>query len=169
MLGDTRVQTILRASTLTILATCTEASPLALLPYSETIVDACLTLLSLESRPGRKPEPPTSDDEDSEGTIKDKPRPKRAEETPEALTLDTRHPALRRGALLFLALQARAQRRFNESRATLKTAFFPSGLLSKAKTVVQYVEDVDADELVRHQAAETLEELDALSPIVTAY
>jgi hypothetical protein len=91
---------------------------------------------------------------------------KRNEETPDALTTDTKHPALRRGALLSIALQARAQRTFDGTRKQVATNFFPAVLLAKAKTVVRYVQEVDGDELVRYQASETLEELDALLPVV---
>jgi hypothetical protein len=91
---------------------------------------------------------------------------KRNEETPDALTTDTKHPGLRRGALLSIALQARAQRTFDGTRKQVATNFFPAMLLAKAKTVVRYVQEVDGDELVRYQASEALEELDALLPVV---
>ena len=78
----------LRSSALTILAACAEAAPLSLLPHRETLVDACLDLLSLESRSSRTTAP--------------------KDETPDPLTAGSTHPSLRRGAILSISLMLRA-------------------------------------------------------------
>ena len=51
ILRTSTLPTPLRSSALTILATTFESSPLALLPHADVISEACLTLLSVESRP----------------------------------------------------------------------------------------------------------------------
>ena len=75
---------VLRSSSLTILATCAEVSSMSLLPQQEILLDACLDILSLESRSSR--------------TLKLK------DETVDALELASTHPSLRRGALLLINL-----------------------------------------------------------------
>ena len=81
----------LRSSSLTILATCGEVSPLSLLPQQATLIDACLDILSLESRSSRTTK------------LKD--------ETPDALESASTHPSLRRSALLFMNLLLQADLR----------------------------------------------------------
>ncbi|KAK4057427.1 hypothetical protein OIO90_001496 [Microbotryomycetes sp. JL221] len=120
--------TPLRSSSLTILATTIEIAPLALMPFVSTLAESCLTLLSVESRPiqARNHEADKTvmeQDSDHEefkfdldelvaeakaslqGTETVNDKPKRLEETPNAVTsLDAKqHPSLRRAAIVFLS------------------------------------------------------------------
>lgn len=122
ILRTSTLPTPLRSSALTIFATSIETSPLALLPHSQLLVEACLTLLSVESRPmqprRREPAPPTPTSDDSE--VEDEApiqlgrdgKPRRPEETPDPIAhIDTKHPSLRRAAILFLGLLFRSAAR----------------------------------------------------------
>lgn len=77
----------LRASALTILATCADSAPLALLAYQDAIVDGMLDLLSVEGR-------------NTVSTAKD--------ETPDPLEVAATHPSLRRAAILLVGSLLRA-------------------------------------------------------------
>ncbi|GAA5968373.1 hypothetical protein JCM11641_007611 [Rhodosporidiobolus odoratus] len=134
----------LRASSLTILATCVETAPTALVPHAELLADACVSLLQIETVPvSPKPRTPavskgpattkaeeskktkgkgvliedlslssssSDDEEDSDDTLpppqpptgKDG-RPRRPEEMPDPTSTHSKHPTLRRSALVFLA------------------------------------------------------------------
>lgn len=71
---------VLRSSALTILAVIADSSPIALRNQQAILIDACLDLLSLESRSNRTT--------------------KEADETPDSLEEASTHPSLRRGALV---------------------------------------------------------------------
>lgn len=119
VLRTSTLPTPLRSSALTVLATAIETAPLALMPHADLLTEACLTLLSVESRPmqprRREPTaPPTvsaedsgSDDDDENEPIQlgRDGKPKRPEETPDPVAhIDSKHPSLRRAAILFLGM-----------------------------------------------------------------
>lgn len=142
----------LRASSFTLLASAVEASPLSLAPYTSSLLDASVTLLSLETRPfvrnvTTEPEPAY-------------PPPNRTdapkyEETPDAATKDAKgHPALRRSACLFIALLFRSAER-DAALMLLRDHG------KRAETALGYVGDVDEDGLVRVQAKTALEAMRA--------
>lgn len=166
ILRTSTLPTPLRSSALTIIATTFESSPLALLPHADMISEACVTLLSVESRPlqprRRQPEAdnadtpettsnsssalpqakssepsshtgdPDDDDEEEEAEFASSTRAaaaslglgnlasstgedlklkqqRRPEETPDPVhRIDSKHPALRRAAILVLGLIWRA-------------------------------------------------------------
>jgi hypothetical protein len=155
MLRERSLPTSLRSSTLTILATAVEESPLALLPRSEDLAQTCIDVLRIESRP-LKPRarqapasssPEVSDEEEGPAPQ----RRRRPEETPDPTGTDSKHPSLRRAALLFLAM-------------LLRTARGTRGMLSSqtrasAKVVIAYLAQTDEDALVRHQSSEILDEM----------
>lgn len=109
------------------MATAIETAPVVLLPYTDTLAEACLTLLSVESRPLQPrrsaaftPQsevvPSTKVEEDDESSSDQETedeeqsplgkdgKPKKPEETPNVLAPDPKHPSLRRGALVFLGM-----------------------------------------------------------------
>lgn len=167
-----RHPTILRASALTILGHCVETSAVSLLAYISDILEACLTLLSVESQPAaakadeadsaddeEMPEPVSIDQvllEEVERLRSDEVRQKRRpEETRNPITQNPQdHPSLRRAALLFVAMTTRAR-----AAAELPEDAVNMSLLERARAVVGYVQQIDRDALVRHQAEETLEDL----------
>lgn len=186
VLRSSAVPTPLRTSTLTILATAVETAPVAMLNQVNLLVDACLTILSLESQPmaprtrHRLPTPPASDDDDGEGAPQ---KAKRPEETLDPLSASTKHPALRRAAILFVGLLFRQVNRYAEDELeraqTMNTApsislfpraqaqgrvrsssFLSPAEVSRAATVLRYIGDTDIDALVRHQARSVLEEIE---------
>ncbi|KAM0752394.1 hypothetical protein T439DRAFT_379460 [Meredithblackwellia eburnea MCA 4105] len=149
ILRATDLPTPFRASALTILATMVESGPKAMLPAADTIAEACLTLLSVESVP-LKPKTPSlkgttiqssskplivevdsDDDEETEQPALDKNgKPKVPEETPDPGSSDAKsQPSLRRAALLFLGLLFRTSRRLQEDRyESSSSSALPGGL-----------------------------------------
>ena len=181
VLSNNEQPTILRTSAFSILASCYEQVPLALIAHSESLLAAALTILSLESRPMKhsvnkeavnKEESPLQEEveEQDQQELADlmasfnvtKPK-RRPEETASPVSTDTQHPALRRAALLFIALLARAELNArHQSASNRHQGIFPHDQTDRALTVVGYVEQVDADELVKHQSREAIEELQEL-------
>ncbi|SCZ96883.1 BZ3500_MvSof-1268-A1-R1_Chr4-1g06816 [Microbotryum saponariae] len=221
--------TPLRSSALTVLASCVEVEVKAVKGWVGVVVEACLTLLSIESRPLRKKrqvqveeEDSSSDDDEEERTAR-LPNPfktasdnadknKRPEETPDPTSKDTNHPAFRRSALLFLSLTLRSIQKLkyaaieeglDEEGYDEKRPFGKGGMkmpnsgtggiknpiilskdvfvsaeqakkevrnelenewdvdLGRIRVVLEYVKGTDEDGLVRHQAGQVLEEVEA--------
>lgn len=119
---------------MSIMSACAEASPLALLPYRQALVDGMLDLLSLESR--------------------QKAREKAKDDTPDPLEIAATHPSLRRSALVLLAQLLRAM----PERFTARE-------IARMKAVSGYLKQVDEDPLVRHNAAEVLEDCTQLTTL----
>lgn len=104
------------------------------MPQSDLLTEACLTLLSVESRPLQprrrdepapvpkvRPDNSTTDESDSEE--EDEPpvqlgrdgKPRRPEETPDPIShIDSKHPSLRRAAILFLGMLFRTAAHLSE-------------------------------------------------------
>jgi len=137
VLRASNLPVVLRASALTILGACAEVSPISLLPNKVTLVEACLDLLSVESRPAQN------------GNAASKSK----DETPDGLETAASHPSLRRGALLFLSQLMRAS-----------PDDFRDGSIriARLKAVIGYVRDTDEDYLVRHNAGLVLEDVEEL-------
>lgn len=142
----------LRVSALTIMAACAEAAPLAVLPHSHDLVDACLTILSVESK-----QAPRAAAVDSENSRWERTRTGGPvyEETPAPLATDTAHVSLRRAAILFIALLFRSSTETSDSRCVA----FPVDLIRRTHTVLSYVAMTDTDGLVQHQARTVAEEI----------
>lgn len=185
----------LRASSLTLLATAVETAPVAVLPYSDSLVEACLSLLSLESRPLQprlRQAPADVGEHDSDEEVEDAPqldragKPKRPEETPNPIAIDSRHPSLRRAAILFLGLLLRTASSLASTDATRQERTYDShnplahfslgGQSVQASTtsmlvsgdqkrrvgvLLRYLSGTDEDSLVRHNAGAVLAELGA--------
>jgi hypothetical protein len=116
MFPNDKLPTVLRASSMSLLSTCAEMDHLALLPWSEHLIAGTIDLVQIESvasspfRPPRDetaaPEPKRKvvlvDDEEPEA------EPREAESAPRTVDVeptrvgDSKHPALRRAALVFL-------------------------------------------------------------------
>lgn len=141
--------TTLRSSSLTILTTAVETAPVSLLPHTPTLTEACLTLLSLESRPllPRKravtPPPPssTTDSDDEDELLPPPSAPpaklRKPEETPTPTSSNSQHPSLRRSAILFLGILFRTSARLadasssSSTRQTWTTGYDPSNPLGQ--------------------------------------
>ncbi|GAA5935058.1 hypothetical protein JCM10213_000633 [Rhodosporidiobolus nylandii] len=157
----------LRASALTILATCVETAPSALVPHAELLADACVSLLQVESVPlAPKPRATTAFAEEKKPAAKrdngkgkgvlieevsssssedeaDEPappslgkdgRPRRPEELADPTTTHSKHPTLRRAALVFLGslvrtLARQAAEQQEQQAATALRAPVSEGLL----------------------------------------
>ncbi|KAH9818778.1 hypothetical protein DFH28DRAFT_91249 [Melampsora americana] len=164
----------LRWSALTILTTCVETSIIAMLPYLSDLMDSCLIILSLESRPASvsSPSNPTTDRVESEEQESTKPtlpglaersdaedqfksfNPKQRvpEETVHPVSKDSGHPALRRSAIMFLLISLSV----NDDQLD---RFWRQEYLTKTIRVLGYVKLVDPDGLVKYQANAALENL----------
>lgn len=161
-----------------------------MLPFVEQLVDACLSLLSLESRPvwrskpaaASPPKPAEDADSDDSDDAPSAPRSTRGgpryEETPQPSTTDPKHPSLRRGAILYLALVFRSVHQQQASAAlddgslrlggmrmlgvaATRSSAVAVKLVERARTVLCYVSETDEDGLVRYQAKEALSDIDA--------
>ncbi|KAK4683728.1 hypothetical protein P7C73_g6500, partial [Tremellales sp. Uapishka_1] len=194
---NTQLPTIIRTSALSVLSTCAETDYLSLLPWSADLVDAALDLMQIEtivSLPFR-PAPPAEvpqpkhrkvvlvDDESDE--VEPEPAelgPRIVDEDPVAKQ-DSKHPALRRAAVVFLGLllasniESRSGRRepletdtFQmrtrpEALARPADTPFPTRLLRRAETVLTYVAQTDVDEVFRGQAGEVVALVQRLAQI----
>jgi hypothetical protein len=174
------VPVTLRSSALTVLSTAVEVSPLALLPHLYTLADACLTLLSLESQPlkrrSEKKQQPEADGEqdtddddiDSVAAIRTEEELKSVrklvgyDESAEPLSKDPKHPSFRRAAILFLGLLHRSMSAAVLDNATVyNEAHVLTEIAQRARVVLGYVASTDEDGLVRFQAGQVLDELEA--------
>jgi hypothetical protein len=168
--------TVIRSSSLSILAACADTEWRALLPWSNDLIASCLDLLRLESvshQPTREPNPPNEPNEDDEERD-DEHTPTTNEPT---RTNDSKHPALRRAALVFLGLifdavaeataeasEAQTARhpeiRMTTTRHTVSapsSAAVDPSLITAAKTVLNYIKHTDVDSLAAHQAGEVVQ------------
>ncbi|GAA5832075.1 hypothetical protein JCM11251_002808 [Rhodosporidiobolus azoricus] len=149
----------LRSSALTILATCVETAPTAMLSHAETLAEVCVAVVEVETVALKPKLPPAKSKGMAENKVQEKTqdkgkgkrvlieevdsssdgedellpppkvlpnplnRPRRPEELANPLTSSSKHPTLRRAALVFLAALVRtvaaqvAERREKEQAA----------------------------------------------------
>lgn len=152
MFPASNLPTVLRGSTLSILGVAVYTDRNAILPWRDDLLRACLDLVQVEMVPrtstGRQTDPSGAP-------------------TDPTLTNDSKHPVLRRAALVLMASLIR------NARIRVPTAIsvpiqihqpdqmndadgIEVDVLNRATSVLGYVQEVDVDELVRHQAGEVL-------------
>lgn len=162
--------TVLRASSLSILSVCADIDWRAILPWAQDLLGACLDLLQLESV---RASAGTSRTSDSQAPPEPLPEPVRGH--------DSKHPALRRAALVFVgqlfnavAISEQLEQESTSAQnmsvgipsinigttrmpttSEHRTAIHP-GLMQKAGNVLGYLEATDVDSLAAHQAGEAL-------------
>lgn len=157
--------TVIRSSSLSILAACAEADPQAMLLWSQDVVNSCLDLIQLESVPMTRARPAVAEITELEPPARK--LPDIVDEEPTNIN-DSSHPVLRRGALVFLGLHIHSL--LNDERASSaelpvvtldirpravqQKQTLPDQLLQRARTILRYVKDTDVDALVRQQAGE---------------
>lgn len=169
--------TALRSSALTILTTAVENGPTAILSYASDLLDVCLTLLSVETRPMTRAKRSASEEDQDEMSLGRDGKPRRPEELPDPLTADTKHPVFRRAAVLLIGIllqAAAAAAEESSSRSKPRAMVVPSATtprtsspatlldaqsLQRIRNVLGYLRDLDSDGLVRHQADVVLSEL----------
>lgn len=194
MFPDTSLPTILRTSSLSLLSTCAEVDHLALLPWANELTSAAIDLVQIESvvsspfRPEAvKEEEPVAparpkivlvDDDEPEEEVAKEQTPRIVDEEPTAQ--DSKHPALRRAAVVFLGLltaslieaaspeqppasdefklrlpnsSSQLQTRQSHARCTVT---LQTPVLDRAANVLGYVAATDVDEVVRGQAGEVV-------------
>lgn len=160
--------TVMRASSLSILSVCADIDWRAILPWAQDLLGACLDLLQLESVRAVAGPPKASDRNSAAETSSE---PIRAH--------DSKHPALRRAALVFIGQLFNAvatSEQLEQEQASGHRAGTPSitldtrrsetpsehrpvlhpGLMQKAGNVLGYLEATDVDSLAVHQAGEAL-------------
>lgn len=163
--------TIIRSSALSILAACAEADPQALLPWSLDLVNSVIDLVQIESVPMvAAPRPSAQITEASKSDQEDAPHAKKKpaiiDEEPTNVH-DSRHPVLRRGALVFLGLHVQTlllrDRQVDTQMPVVSlnvrpvegpSPALPPSLLQRARTILRYVKDTDVDPMTRQQAGE---------------
>lgn len=173
---------MIRSSSLSILATCADTEWRALLPWSNDLIGSCLDLLRLESVSQRRKQSKSiepdnnreSEDKDENGGGQDDTQRPNDEPT---RNNDSKHPALRRAAVVFLGLmfdsvaKAAAQDSDNDIHSLqpeIRTSIRPATsqnlpapvdthLVQSARTVLNYIKHTDVDSLTSHQAGEVLQ------------
>lgn len=160
----------MRASSLSILSVCADVDWKAILPWAQDLLGACLDLLQLESV--RAPATFLKASE-SEAPSEPVPEPVR--------THDSKHPALRRAALVFvgqlfnaMAISEQSDQEVTSAQQTPRGTPFITldagripetshyrpavhpGLMQRAGNVLGYLEATDVDSLAAHQAGEAL-------------
>lgn len=174
---------MIRSSSLSILATCADTEWRALLPWSNDLIGSCLDLLRLESVSQRRNQSnSTNSDNNGESEDKDENGGEEDDDTQRpndepTRSNDSKHPALRRAAVVFLGLifdsiaKAAAQDTDNDSHslqpefrmntrpATRQNHPAPvdAHLVQSARTVLSYIKHTDVDSLTSHQAGEVLQ------------
>jgi hypothetical protein len=188
---NSKLPTILRSSSLSLLSTCAEVDHLALVPWMRELVDAALDLVQIESvasspfRPAPVPVEATArprivliedeEEEDAEERRQVEATPRIVDNEPTDVG-DSKHPALRRSAIVFLGLlvasliESRVEGDSERDTPGIKiTAAMPertrargdvpgigkSGM-ERIRTVLGYVGATDVDEVVRAQAVEVV-------------
>ncbi|EGG06127.1 uncharacterized protein MELLADRAFT_63613 [Melampsora larici-populina 98AG31] len=151
-----------------------QTSIIAMLPYLSDLMDSCLIILSLESRPtlasstaksamdgvdSEKQEitkttlPELIETPDSENQSKSTdPKRRVPEETILPVSKDSGHPALRRSAIMFLLITL-------SLNVDQLDRLWRQEYLTKTIRVLEYVKLVDPDGLVQHQANAAVENL----------
>ena len=168
--------TVIRSSSLSILATCADTEWRSLLPWSDDLIASCLDLLRLESVSHQPNKESTSTNEPNEDDEEQDNENKVTTNEP-TRTNDSKHPALRRAALVFLGLMfdavAKATAETSEAQSARRpeiritttrhsvsapppAAVDPS-LITSAKTILNYIKHTDVDSLAAHQAGEVVQ------------
>ena len=162
------IPTTLRTSSLSLLSTCINTFPMAMLPYVEDLSTAMIDLLQIESVPFAHDHRPNiktpSDSEHFEDN----------ELTEELQTMDSnptsknpKFPPLRRAAIHFLSLLIQAAtRQLYDQPGTDISLIFPRILLDRLKVTLGYISSSDADNVVRLMAREAVEGLKQLQQAV---
>jgi hypothetical protein len=188
MFPNDKLPTVLRASSMSLLSTSAEMDHLSLLPWSEHLVTGTIDLIQIESvssSPFRPPRDETAapkpkrkvvlvEDEEPEA------EPRETESAPRTIDAeptrvgDSKHPALRRAALVFLGfmfaslIEARTEEKEradaeirirlpNEPKATATGHSVDPAVLSRADTVLRYTEVVGlAERLMSLSLPQTL-------------
>lgn len=148
------VPTALRTSALSLLSECVKTSSLAFLPYTLELSEAMVDLLQIESMP----------EASKTNTRGFKPKEPKATMDSESTVIDSKHPALRRAALHFLALLIRSSTAdVYNSGYIYNGPTFSGPQARRAKTTLAYVASTDVDNFVRVMAREVLEGMDQLN------
>ncbi|KAL7421953.1 hypothetical protein Q5752_003725 [Cryptotrichosporon argae] len=170
---DQARETVLRTSALSLLTTLAEVSPLALRSWSANLFGAAVDLVQIETVVNSpfRPAPPTARKKvvlvDDEEEPDDAPRTVDGEPTER----DSKHPALRRAAVVFLGVLVAGLLEDDvgpgdgdggfvmrlpgqaAARPARHSAVEPKDVV-RARTVLAYVAKTDKDEVVRAQAGE---------------
>ncbi|KAL1405390.1 hypothetical protein Q8F55_009021 [Vanrija albida] len=192
--ANAKLPTILRTSALSLLSTCAEVDHLALLPWADELASAAVDLVQIESvasspfgpEPAAQPQPTRKvvliDDDEPEEEAPKETGPRIVDDEPTAQ--DSKHPALRRAAVVFLGLLVASlieaageggeeagsgefQFRMPNAPVAIAPARQPAPtlaepVLERAGTVLRYVAHTDDDEVVRGQASEVVALVDRL-------
>ena len=164
------IPTTLRTSSLSLLSTCVNTFPLAMLPYVEDLSTAMIDLLQIESVPfthdhKSKIKTPTNlrenDSEDSQPTEE----PQSMDSNP--TSKNSKFPPLRRAAIHFLSLLIQAAtRQLYDQPGTDLSVMFLRILFDRLKVTLGYVSSSDVDSVVRLMAREATEGLKQLQQAV---
>jgi hypothetical protein len=161
------IPTTLRTSSLSLLSTCVNTFPLAMLPYVEDLSTAMIDLLQIESVPfahdhkSKIKTPTNNDSEDSEPTEESQ----SMDSNP--TSKNSKFPPLRRAAIHFLSLLIQAAtRQLYDRPGTDVSVMFSRILFDRLKVTLGYVSSSDVDGVVRLMAREATEGLTQLQQAI---
>ena len=169
MVRSSDIPTTLRTSSLSLLSTCVNTFPLAILPYVEDLSTAMIDLLQTESVPlvhDHKPKAKTSTNLTEEGSeLSEDSNP-----TDEPSTMDSnptsknpKFPPLRRAAIHFLSLLIQtATGQLHDELGTDVSVIFPRVLFDRLRVTLGYISSTDVDNVVRIMARDAIEGLKQL-------
>ena len=162
------IPTTLRTSSLSLLSTCVNTFPLAMLPYVEDLSTAMIDLLQIESvffAPKTSLKTPTNLRENDSEPCEDTEEPQTMDSNP--TSKDPKFPPLRRAAIHFLSLLIQAAtRQLYDQPGTDVSVIFPRILFNRLRVILEYVSSSDADHVVRLMAREATEGLEQLQQAI---
>ena len=161
MVRSSDIPTILRTSSLSLLSTCVNTFPLALLPYLEDLSSAMIDLLQIESVPL------THDHKEKEFYEDNEPSddPQTMDSNPSSK--NPKFPPLRRAALRFLTLviQAAARQLYDQLETDV-SKIFSQALFHRLRVTLGYISSSDEDNIVRLMARDATQGLKQLQQAI---
>lgn len=152
---NANIPTLLRTSSISLLADCVDTWPLALLPYIQDLCFGFIDLLQVETTASKNVL--RRDEVESNGSMS------LTTMDSDPTLKDSKVPALRRSAIHFLGSYIRATTRLIHERRNLNaTILIPKSLVQKASVTLDYISSTDDDSRVRVMAEEARESLENL-------
>jgi len=139
------IPTVLRTSSISLLADCVDTWPLALLPYTQDLCFGFIDLLQVETL-AKNIRGPMETTMDGDPTLK-----------------NSKIPALRRSAIHFLGSYFRAATKLiYDERILNAIIMFPKSLVQKATVTLDYISSTEDDSRIRAMAKEARENIEDL-------
>lgn len=165
MVRSSDIPTILRTSSLSLLSTCVNTFPLALLPYLEDLSSAMIDLLQIESVPLTHDYKEKGKDSEFSEDNEPSDDPQTMDSNPSSK--NPKFPPLRRAALRFLTLVIQAATgQLYDQLETDMSKIFSQALFYRLRVTLGYISSSDEDNIVRLMARDATEGLKQLQQAI---